>query len=570
MERNFLIVAANGRVREALARSLRDRGYSVTLALSGSEAQRVARGVAVDAVLIEAHLPDMTGGELRTRLLKERPDCRVINLTSFELVRNSPTLVRFGADDYLVKLEQLCELVRAPFERGTERGTGVIAERGNKALIGVIDVLVGLIELDDRFFGGSSHQAMRLARGVAEELSADEETQIEVVLAALLRDVGKVGVEHGVLSEHGSFSSEQKERMKDHVGASLRLFEHIDFPWKVLPIVRHHHERYDGTGYPDGLLGREIPIGARIVAVVDSYLAMTSPREHRPALEPEAALRELIQKAGSQFDPEVVEAFQRVLDGRLAGRPRQGKPRVLLVDPDDNFRKLLKMRLLNEGLEVEEVAECERAVKAILEHAPDLVLVDVDAENGRAFGLLQEIREDESLLRVPFAFLSERDDRVLKIRALRHGVDGFLSKQDDLEELVARVENILTREALRRDGTARRARKGIAGDLEQFHFTDLVQTLVIGMKTACLSLTSGEHSGKIWFENGTARHAQTDGVEGEAAFYAMVRWNTGEFVIEHGVRSTQATLEHDPMFLLMEGLRLMDEDAREDKAKAAL
>ena len=117
---------------------------------------------------------------------------------------------------------------------------------------------------------------MRLARQVAEDLGADGATLQEVVLAALLRDLGKVGVDPAIFTEPGTYNEEQKEKMQEHVSASVRLFEHIDFPWKILPVIRAHHERFDGTGYPDGLRGREIPMGARIVSVVDAFIALTS------------------------------------------------------------------------------------------------------------------------------------------------------------------------------------------------------------------------------------------------------------------------------------------------------
>jgi response regulator RpfG family c-di-GMP phosphodiesterase len=429
-------------------------------------------------------------------------------------------------------------------------------------------VLVGLLELDDQFFGGTSHKVMELARETAVALSADEETVQEIVLATLLRDTGKIDVELGIFAEPGPLSEAQKKKMQEHVSASLRLFEHIDFPWKVLPIVRHHHERYDGKGYPDGLKGREIPMGARIVAIVDAYIALTSDRTHRDALAPELALDELVRQAGRQFDPEVVEAFQGVLDKRLNRRKSKRKASVLLADQNEEFRRLLRRGLLNDGLQVQETSSYQDALKTLLEHPPDLVLVDIDADANEAFQLLQEIREDKKLCRLPFAFLSGNSDRVTKIRALREGVDDFLHKTADLEELVAHVQNVLTRESIRRDGQRPRARRGISGDLENLGLPDIVQTLVMGMKSACVTLSSAGRTGKIWFDNGAARHAQADGKEGEQAFFEMVSWTTGEFVIEHGVMCKKTSLKQDAMFLLMEGLRLMDE-AESDKTQAA-
>ena len=568
MKRNFLVVASSAKAREALAGDLRAKGYSVTRAVNGGEAEQIVRTVAIDAVLTEATLPDMSGEDLVQRVKKARPDCRTVVLTSFEKVRNTTEQLRFGEDDYLLRASEIVALLHAPYVAGRDISTPAQSHRETGALTQVIDVLVGLLELDERFFGGFSHQAMGLARGVAQELNADDETVQEVVIATLLRDIGKVGVDPQILSEEGRFTEEQKEKMNSHVESTLRLLAHIDFPWKVIPVVRHHHERYDGKGYPDGLRGPEIPMGARIVAVVDAYVALTSGRSHRGAFDAEQALMLLVSEAGRQFDPEVIEAFQAVLDKRRGRVGAKRKPHVLIADPQDDSRKLLKMRLLNDGCEVSEAGDFELAMGLLLKGSPDLVLADLDADNDVAFRFLEELREANTLRRVPFAFLSRSSDRVLMLRALREGVDEFLDKDLDIEELAARVHNVITREGMRRDSRRRKIRRGITGDLENLGLPEIVQTLVMGMKTACVTLRSKRRKGRIWFANGEAKHAEAPGLEGEGAFFEMVGWDKGEFVIEHGSTCDEESLAADAMYLLMEGLRLIDE-ARDDGAKAA-
>jgi response regulator RpfG family c-di-GMP phosphodiesterase len=565
VKRNFLIVAADAQLRESIAGHLSSQGFTVTRAGSGHEAERAFSSVTFDAVLVESHLPDMTAKELSARLLKTRPQCRVVPLANYELARKSPIQLQLGADDYVVSAEHIYSLLRDPFEAFMKGPASSFSDRGIEALIQVIDVLVGLLEMDDCIFGGSSHKARRLARSVAEEMGADAETIQELGVATLLRDLGKVTLDSEAVEVRTGFSEKAKEKMEEHVDASARLFEHVDFPWKILPIIRHHHERYDGTGYPDGLRGREIPMGARIVAVIDAYLMLTSGRGKAEAKDPDEALEVMVSQAGRQFDPEVVEVFQKVLDKQLT-RKSNTKPRVLVADPQEDFRRLLKLRLLNEGLEVEEASDLDAAMELVLKSPPDLVLADIDEDSSAAFLMFEELRSDEALCKVPFAFLSRTGSREQKLRALRHGADDFLTKSDDMEELVARVENILTREALRSEQDARPRRRGITGDLENLNLPDIVQTLAMGMKTACLTLSHDGRQGRIWFENGAAKHADAPELEGELAFYEMVRWSTGEFLIEHGVRCEQASLEKDAMYLLMEGLRQLDESLGSEKA----
>jgi response regulator RpfG family c-di-GMP phosphodiesterase len=559
VDRHFLVVAAERQVREALASGLRERGATVTLADSGAQAERVVQGVGIDTALIETHLPDTSAAELRKRLMRIRPECRAVVLTSFHTVRNTPEMLRFGLADYLLRADQILELVRPADAEPVQQHR--FEEPASQALVRVIDVLVGMLELDEGRFDGSSHVAMELARATAEELDADAALKYEVVLGTLLRDVGRVGSGRPRDAGEAAGDEASKRRIEEHVMSSLRFLEHIEFPWKVLQVVRHHHEHYNGTGVPDGLRGREIPMGSRIVAVVDCYVGLTAGPDEA-GVAPEDALLELARRTGHEFDPEVVEAFLRVMDKRLAGRRATGKPIVVLVDRDPKFRRVLKVRLGNVGLKVREADDYERCKELLLKESADLVLIGIDdgADAKEAVQLLGELQQDEALCRIPIAFLSSLADRALELRALRHGVEAFLPKADNMEALVARVENILIRGAIRAEGDARRTRRGITGSLENLCLADIVQTLTIGMKTACVTLSSAGRTGRLWFENGAPRHAECDQRTGEEAFYEMVRWSCGEFVIEHGAKARHTTIQRDGMFLLMEGLRMIDED----------
>ena len=159
----------------------------------------------------------------------------------------------------------------------------------------------------------------------------------------------------------------------------------------------------------------------------------------------------------------------------------------------------------------------------------------------------------------PSCFLTRQNDRRLRVRALRAGIDDLLSRDDSMDELAARLHNVHVREAIRRDGHVRRDRKGVTGRLENLALPDIVQMLVIGMKTACVSLEQGERKGRIWFESGGLVAAECGKRKGEGAFYDLVCWLEGEFLIEHGVRAKRHNLTGDAMFLLMEALRRLDE-----------
>jgi response regulator RpfG family c-di-GMP phosphodiesterase len=564
MRQNLLILARNAKNRETLAIPLRAEGFAVALAGDLSEALQVLHTTAIDTVLILKNSPkDAATHKIRSRLLEECQDSRVVLASRHVSVVDGVRKVRFVFDDHRFTEPELVSFLRAAPTSRNGNGNGNEAparDQGLQSLLQVIDVLVGLQELSDKHFGGSSHGAMKVARAVAEEMNLADEGVLEVALATLLRDIGKAGVDGQILKEDGVFDEVQLKEMREHVTTGVRLLEHIEFPWKVVPVIRHHHERYDGLGYPDGLKGPEIPLGARILAVVDSYLAMISGRSYRQGRSREEAFEELQCHAGTQFDPEVVEVLIRVVEQQTLVRGPDQKPRVLIAGPDEEFAKLLKFRLLNVGMQVDILKNVESIVMTVRSSPPDLVLAEIRPHEDTAFKVLEQIREDEAICHVPFAFVASNGNRVLKVRALRHGVDDFLVKTENLEELVARVENILAREAARRGSKAPPRRRGITGNLENLSLPDVFQMLALGMKTACVTVQSGETRGVLWFSNGNAVHADTGDKIGVNAVDEMLRWKAGNFSIEHGIEAEEQTIDMDTMFLLMECLRKIDEE----------
>jgi len=182
--------------------------------------------------------------------------------------------------------------------------------------------LVEAIETKDVSRRGHSEASARLAKAIADRmgLSADEATRVEC--AALVQDVGRVGVSERVLLKPNWLSDDEWTEVRAHPAIGANLLAHVSALAELAPIVLAHHERFDGTGYPAGLSGELIPVGARIVAVADAYQAMVSARPYRPAFGPHQARRELIAAAGSQFDPSVVDALLQVVgDGRVTGDP---------------------------------------------------------------------------------------------------------------------------------------------------------------------------------------------------------------------------------------------------------
>ena len=179
--------------------------------------------------------------------------------------------------------------------------------------------LTSALEAKDDYTSAHAQEVSGLAVEVARQLGLGEELVQAVELGALLHDIGKIRVPESILNKRSALDDEEWALMRTHPVVGERILAPIEALANVVPVVRSSHERWDGGGYPDGLRGEAIPIGARIVAVCDAFRAMVEPRPYRPALELEAAQAELERCSGTQFDPAAVAALLRSLDARSAG-----------------------------------------------------------------------------------------------------------------------------------------------------------------------------------------------------------------------------------------------------------
>jgi putative nucleotidyltransferase with HDIG domain len=182
--------------------------------------------------------------------------------------------------------------------------------------ISTIKALTKAIDAKDHYTHGHSERVARYAVQIAEEMDLPADYIENLEYLALMHDVGKIGVPEQLLNKPGSLSKEEFKLVRNHAAIGAEIISTIKFIGEHANIVRHHHERVDGGGYPDGLRGEEIPLGAKIVGVADAFDAMTSERVYRSPLTREEAIDELKRCSGTQFDPKVVQAFLKVLKRR--------------------------------------------------------------------------------------------------------------------------------------------------------------------------------------------------------------------------------------------------------------
>jgi len=181
-----------------------------------------------------------------------------------------------------------------------------------KTLEGIVKALSALVEMRDPYTAGHQNRVARIARAIAEELDLSEDAVQGIWVASLIHDIGKIRVPADILSRPGHLSSVEFELIKEHPRTGYEILREIDFPWPVAEIVLQHHERIDGSGYPQGLKGDDILFASRIIGVADVVEAMTYHRPYREALGKDAALDEIRQNKGILYDPLVVETCVKV------------------------------------------------------------------------------------------------------------------------------------------------------------------------------------------------------------------------------------------------------------------
>lgn len=191
-------------------------------------------------------------------------------------------------------------------------------EEVNELFLNSIKSLAETIDAKDPYTHGHSERVTSDAVAIAEEMGLTEEEKRDIMVAAILHDVGKIGVKDVILSKPAPLTAEEKTIFDQHPDIGSKIMSPIEQLEKMIPIIRHHHESYDGSGYPDKLKGEQIPLGARIISVADTFDAMTSDRPYRKALSSDTAKQEINKLAAKQFDPQVVNAFNKVLEkGRI-------------------------------------------------------------------------------------------------------------------------------------------------------------------------------------------------------------------------------------------------------------
>jgi putative two-component system response regulator len=305
----ILVADDNEVVRRLLLSVLGQAGYDVIDVPDGDTALVAIRNIEFDLLLLDVQMPGIDGIRL-TRLVRSRLDTAhlpIILVTGLGEIEDKVRGLDAGATDFIAKPFDHAELlarVRACLR------TKMAFDRLEDAQA-VLVALANAVEAKDPSTERHCARLAVLAIDLARDAGLDDAAVEAVGYGAALHDVGKIGVAENILHKHGPLTDTERVAIENHSIVGAGIVAPLRFASDVAPIVRGHHERWDGDGYPDGLSGEAIPIGARIVSIVDTYDAITNDRPYRAGQPRDVALQELRSMSGRQFDPWLVGVFAR-------------------------------------------------------------------------------------------------------------------------------------------------------------------------------------------------------------------------------------------------------------------
>lgn len=307
-----LAVDDNMQNLELLEGLLSPKGYNVVKAYNGKEALEKAAEISPDIILLDVLMPQMDGIECCRRLKEAKDTCLVpvIMLTALDSIEDKVRGIEAGADDFITKPFQKPELLARV--KSLVKMKSLIDELENAQ--NVLFSLALALDHTDPYTHGHSQRVSELSGRLAAFMGLSSPEQEAIKNAGILHDIGKIATDKGILHKPGALNGQEYKHVKEHPVVGETICKPLKFAKPFLPIIRSHHEKYNGSGYPDGLKGEEIPLGARIMAIVDVYDALTSTRPYRNDIPSEVAVEVMKAEAVKGYwDSGILKDFSEMI-----------------------------------------------------------------------------------------------------------------------------------------------------------------------------------------------------------------------------------------------------------------
>lgn len=325
----LLVVDDEEFIRSIIRERLEIEGISVDEAQNGNHALAKLDTGSYSVLLTDIRMPEMDGVALLQEVSHRFPEMARIVMTAHAELETAIAALKNGAFDYILKpfsfdilfitlrnalQKQSMEIQLRDYQANLEGKVKEQTDLINSMYLRSIHSLIKALEAKDLCTRGHSQRVTLYSMFIATHLGLPPADLEEMRYAAILHDLGKIGVSETILNKPGPLTSEEFAEVLRHPEVATRILSPIPLFRNILPVILHHHERFDGKGYPGRIAGKEIPLHSRIMAIADTFDAMTSTRAYRPALSEEEASTEILRCAGTQFDPEIASFFLSVKD----------------------------------------------------------------------------------------------------------------------------------------------------------------------------------------------------------------------------------------------------------------
>jgi len=323
MRETLLIVDDEAAIRSLLRLKFSREGYWCEEADSAEQALHVLKTIPIALVILDIKMPGGSGIELLPRIRSGYPDTAVVMATAVRDIDAAIRCLKQGADDYIRKpfsleeislaVQRVLEMRRLQiklreYQQYLEEKVGEQVVEIRQLFLGAIEALVSALEAKDEYTGGHSRRVTETAVTLGKELGLSAEDLEDLRWGSLLHDIGKIAIREVIQNKPGSLTREEYEHIMTHARIGAGIVRPI-VNGKIVEMIEHHHDNYDGSGLHQATAGSDIPLGARIIAVADAFDAMTSDRPYRTAMAMTKAIDEIERCADSQFDPAIVAAF---------------------------------------------------------------------------------------------------------------------------------------------------------------------------------------------------------------------------------------------------------------------
>ena len=421
-----------------------------------------------------------------------------------------------------------------------------------------LSVLITLIEQLNQDRGGHSMRVVRICQKVGERIRLTKPQVQGILIAAYLHDVGVAADSH-VTPFDVALDETKREVARRIYTAPTRLLESVALPKTAVDALRHRYERFDGKGFPERLSGKEIPLGARVLSVVESYIDLTQTKANAfgrrvPADE---ACEALEPHKGTTFDPAVVDWLRHiVLDDGVKSQILSARNRVLIVDPDPEETAVLEVQFAGQGYEVTIERSVDAALRCLDAEKYDLVVSEVHLSDGEGFDLLRRMRES-SHAQVPLMFVSSERAQASVNRGLELGAADYVVKPASAAVVVAKASRVIADSRTKKPGG-----RGVSGSLQEMALPDVIQILGNGRKSGLLKVRSGTLQGVLMFQDGSIHDARFGDLGGAEAVYGILRLMEGDFELEPDPTPVEDVIGIPTHHLLLEAMRRLDEEQR--------